>query len=327
MALSTKILFIIPLQIITILAYFPIAKKLKLYDVPNKRSSHSKITFRGGGIIIPISLIFYSIFFGFQNFYLILGVLIASAVSFYDDIKEANVFLRLICHFASVGLILMDITGEIQFLPLAIILIAIMSVAAVNAYNFMDGINGITGLYTLSIFETVFFYNSKIENVFDVNLLMILSIAVLIFGFYNFRTKALLFIGDVGSVSLGLLAVFYVLFLIVHNDEIIYLSMLAVYGIESGLTIFYRLLKGQNIFQPHRMHLFQDLVNIAKLPHLLVSFIYTIIQVLINFGMFLCIKQGFTGYLYLTYVLILLICSYIILKYQIHKRLVKPNYE
>jgi len=327
LALSTKILFIIPLQIITILAYFPIAKKLKLYDVPNKRSSHSKITFRGGGIIIPISLIFYSIFFGFQNFYLILGVLIASAVSFYDDIKEANVFLRLICHFASVGLILMDITGEIQFLPLAIILIAIMSVAAVNAYNFMDGINGITGLYTLSIFETVFFYNSKIENVFDVNLLMILSIAVLIFGFYNFRTKALLFIGDVGSVSLGLLAVFYVLFLIVHNDEIIYLSMLAVYGIESGLTIFYRLLKGQNIFQPHRMHLFQDLVNIAKLPHLLVSFIYTIIQVLINFGMFLCIKQGFTGYLYLTYVLILLICSYIILKYQIHKRLVKPNYE
>ena len=309
------------------LAYFPIARKLKLFDVPNERSSHSEVTFRGGGIIVPISLIFYSIFFGFQNHYLIIGVLVASAISFYDDIRGSNPFFRLTCHFAAVGLIMMDITNGIQFLPFVTIAIAILAVAAVNAYNFMDGINGITGLYTLSIYETVYFYDYKIEDVFDQNLIAVLTIALLIFGFYNFRTRAVLFAGDVGSVSLGLIAVFYVLFLVVHNDDIIYLSIVAVYGVESGLTILYRLLKRQNIFLPHRMHLFQDLVNIAKMPHLVTSFLYAIVQVVINFGMFLCIKEGYPGYLYLIYVLTLLSCSYIILKYQIHKRLVEPNEE
>lgn len=306
---------------ITILAYFPIAKKLKLFDVPNERSSHTKLTFSGGGIIIPVSLVFYSIFFGFNNYYLVAGVLIASAISFYDDLYGSNPFLRLIIHFIAVGLIMMDLMADIRLLPLVTILIAIISVAAVNAYNFMDGINGITGLYTLSIYETVFFYDYRIENLFDQNLLAILTIALLIFGFYNFRTNAILFAGDVGSVSLGLIAVFFVLYLIIHNNDIIYLSMMAVYGIESGLTIGYRLLKRQNIFQPHRMHLFQDLVNIMKIPHLLVAIGYAFVQVLINFGMFLCIKEGYPGYLYLIYVLIILSCTYIILKYQTHKRL------
>ncbi len=327
MDLSNKIFFIIPLQIITILAYFPIARKLNLYDVPNERSSHKNLTFRGGGIIVPISLIFYAIFFGLHNYYLIIGVLVASALSFYDDVKGSNAFLRLLCHFVAVGLVMMDITNGTQFLPFITILIAIIAVAAVNAYNFMDGINGMTGLYTLSIYETIFFYDYKIENVFDQNLIAILTIALIIFGFYNFRTRAVLFAGDVGSVSLGLIAVFYVLYLVIHNNNIIYLSMVAVYGVESGLTIFYRLIKGQNIFQPHRMHLFQDLVNIAKFPHLFVSFFYTIVQVIINFGMFLCIREGYFGYLYFTYVLIILICSYIILKYQIYKRLVEPYEE
>lgn len=305
------------------LAYFPIARKLKLYDVPNSRSSHKNITFRGGGILVPISLIFYVIFFGFHHglskYYLLLGIMLASVVSFYDDFKGSNPFFRLIIHFVSVGLIMMDITDDYNFSPIIIIIIAIIAVAAVNAFNFMDGINAITGLYVLAFFETVLFFHYKIEKTFDPNFIIVIIIALLIFGFYNFRTKAILFAGDVGSVSLGLICVFYVLYLILHTNNIIYLSMLAVYGVESGLTIFYRLIKGQNIFQPHRMHLFQDLVHATKLPHLLVSFLYTLVQVIINFGMFCCIKKGFEGYLYLSYVIILLIGLYIILKYHIFK--------
>ncbi len=325
MDISPKILTIIPLQIITILAFFPIARKLKLYDIPNERSSHKHVTFRGGGIIVPLSLLFYVLFFGFQNSFMIAGVLLASAISFYDDIKGSNPFVRLICHFISVGMVMMDITNGYHFLPFITILIAIIAVAAVNAYNFMDGINGITGLYTLSIYETIYFYNYKIENIFDPNLLLILTVALVIFGFYNFRSKAIMFAGDVGSVSLGLIAVFYILFLVVHNNNLIYLSIVAVYGVETGLTIIYRLMKGQNIIHPHRMHLFQDLVHIAKLPHLVVAFGYVIIQVIVNFGMFYCIRHQLNGLQFLTYIIILLSCCYIIIKYQIYKRYVEPN--
>lgn len=324
MKFAVEILYIIPLQIIIMLAYFPIARRLKLYDIPNERSSHSNIAFRGGGVIVPLSLILYLIFFGSDqnDFYLISGILLAASVSFYDDYKGANIFLRLMCHFVAVGLIMKQIAEDLPHEPLETILIAIVCVAAVNAYNFMDGINAITGLYTLSIYETIIVYQTYITPqvlLFNPNLLVILIIAIIIFGFYNFRSKALVFAGDVGSVSLGLLAVFYILKMIFYNEDIIYLSMVAVYGVESGLTIFYRLYKGQNIFQAHRMHLFQDLVNKVGFSHLKTSLLYTLVQVIINTGMLIAIYYHYPGYYYFTYIIILLVSLYIILKYHIKK--------
>jgi len=324
MKFSQEILYIIPLQIIIMMAYFPIARRLKLYDIPNERSSHTNIAFRGGGVIVPLSIILYLIFFGNRgnDLYLISGILLAAAVSFYDDYKGANVFLRLICHFVAVGLIMKQISEVLPKGPLEIILIAIVCVAAVNAYNFMDGINAITGLYTLSIYETIIIYQSYLTDrvhLFNPSLLIILIVAIIIFGFYNFRSKAIVFAGDVGSVSLGLIAVFYILKMIFYNENIIFLSMVAVYGVESGLTIFYRLYKGQNIFQAHRLHLFQDLVNKVGFSHLKTSLLYTLLQVIINAGMLIAIYYNFNGYLYFTYIIILLVSLYIILKFHIKK--------
>ena len=328
MIIDPKIFFIIPIQIVLMLAYFPIARKLNLYDIPNERSSHKNIAFRGGGIIIPLSLILYSLFFGFHDHWLISGVLVVSAISFYDDYTGANVFVRLTCHFVALGLLMMEMQESLnkfsQIAPILTILIAIIGVATINAYNFMDGINALTGLYTLSVYETVFYYSYYFQNepskMFNLSLLAILTVALLIFGFFNFRTKAVLFAGDVGSVSLGLISVFYVLKLISSNTDIIYLSMLAVYGVESGLTIIYRLYKRENIFQAHRKHLFQDLVNKVGLSHLTTSLLYTGLQVIINAGMFLALSKGIPGYNYFAFVIMMLVCIYIILKYQIHQR-------
>lgn len=317
MELSNKILAIIPLQILAILVYIPIARRLNLYDIPNERSSHKINVIRGGGVIIPFSVILYSIFFGLQN-YFIIGILLASLISFVDDITPVNAFIRLGIHFLSVGFIFMDINTNISYSPLIVILVSVLAVAAVNAYNFMDGINGMTGLYTITIYETIFFYNYKFIHLFDSNLIIVLSIAILIFAFFNFRTNAIMFAGDVGSVSLGLIAVFYILFLVVYTKSLVFLSILAVYGVESGLTILHRMYKKQNIFQAHRMHLFQDLVNIARIPHLKVSLYYSIVQILINIGMFMCIKCKFPGYLYFIYITLVLIAAYIIIKFYIH---------
>lgn len=309
------------------MAYFPVAKKLKLYDIPNERSSHSNIAIRGGGILIPFSFTFYSIFFDFQYLHLYLGVVIVSVISFLDDYKGANVLLRLICHFFAVGLMMVDIPAFSSplnsnvYLPLYFMIIAIVAVAAINAYNFMDGINAITGLYTLSVYGTLLYYNYAVNSFMDSNILVVLTVALLLFGFFNFRTRATLFAGDIGSVSLGLISVFLVLNLIDHNNnDLIYLSMLSVYGVESGLTIFYRLYKRQNIFQAHRIHLFQDLVHKVGFSHLKTSIIYTVLQILINIGMFAALYLNYPGYIYFIYVITLLVGFYIILKFRIHKQ-------
>lgn len=304
--------------------YIPIAKKLNLYDVPNERSSHYDKVIRGGGIIVPVSLIFYSLFFGLHH-YFIMGVMMAAIISFVDDITPVNAFVRLGIHFIAVGFIFMDINAGVNYSPVIVIIVSVLAVATVNAYNFMDGINGMTGLYTITIYETVFFYNYKISHLFDPNLIIILTIAIIIFSFFNLRTNALMFAGDVGSISLGLLAVFYVLYMVVYSHSIIYLSILAVYGVESGMTILHRMYRKQNIFHAHRMHLFQDLVNIVGIPHIKVSLYYSIIQIVINIGLFMSIKCNFPGYLYFIYITLVLIALYTIIKFYIHNNSEKFN--
>jgi UDP-N-acetylmuramyl pentapeptide phosphotransferase/UDP-N-acetylglucosamine-1-phosphate transferase len=127
---------------------------------------------------------------------------------------------------------------------------------------------------------------------------MILSI--LVFGFFNFRKKAKCFAGDVGSVSLGYFLIFLMLGCMFHfwqtnQSELIlnhstyngfdfkYILFLSLYGLDSILTIVQRLYLKENIFKPHRKHLYQLLANELRMPHLLVSLIYAILQILISF--------------------------------------------
>ena len=57
---------------------------------------------------------------------------------------------------------------------------------------------------------------------------------------------------------------------------------LSVYGIDSAITIIQRLLKRENIFKPHRTHLYQYLANENKWSHLFISAIFSLIQLIIN---------------------------------------------
>jgi hypothetical protein len=104
-----------------------------------------------------------------------------------------------------------------------------------------------------------------------------------VFLFFNFRTKALCFSGDVGSLSIALLILFLLFKLIVFTGQPIYAFLLIVYGIDSGYTLVSRKLKGEDIFKPHRSHLYQLFVHTKGYSHLFVSFLYSIIQLGINY--------------------------------------------
>jgi hypothetical protein len=58
--------------------------------------------------------------------------------------------------------------------------------------------------------------------------------------------------------------------------------LFAVYSVDSGLTIFNRLLKKENIFKAHRQHLYQYLANEKEWPQLLVSAVYIFVQAIIS---------------------------------------------
>jgi UDP-GlcNAc:undecaprenyl-phosphate GlcNAc-1-phosphate transferase len=307
---------IIQILIITILLfsvqllYMKVARRFQIVDHPNVRSSHSVSTITGAGVIFIVAMLSYSIFYKINYNYFLAGLFIAGLVSFLDDLKPINYKIRILCHSVAVTLLFSEL--DIFTLPgYVLIILFIITIGIVNAINFMDGINGMTGSYAFITLGTLLYINEYLVEDFSSNSLIITAmVAVAVFNFFNFRTRAKCFAGDVGSVSNAFILIFLIGKLILASGNVAYILLLFVYGLETVTTIFFRLLRKENIFEAHRSHYFQFLVNEKKIPHLYVSSGYAIIQLLFNvilvFSLIYSVAAVITFTLVATYVFVVL---------------------
>jgi len=262
------------------LLYFRLADKFNIIDKPNQRSSHGIITLRGGGVVFYIGALFYFFISGFQYPWFFLGLTIMSVISFLDDVFTLSNKIRLLFHFVAV--LLMAFQLELFNMPWFYLLtMFIIVVGVINAYNFMDGINGITVCYSLAVGSLLILVNKQ-DFFIEMDLLYYTILALIVFSFFNFRTKAKCFAGDVGAISIAFILLFALGSLIIKTGNLIYILFLSVYGIDAVWTIIRRLYLKQNIFEAHRSHLYQFLGNEAGINKLLISFLYGIIQFLIG---------------------------------------------
>ena len=300
--------------IVAQLAYFRIAGHFNIIDKPNERSSHKLHTLRGGGIIFYIGAVFFFIISKFEYPWFFLGLTLISIISFADDIKQISPKLRMLIQFA--GILLLFFQTGLFTLPLYTIIIAlIIFVGILNAFNFMDGINGITGAYSLAVLGALWYINAYLIEFVNPQLIYISILSLLVFNFFNFRTKAKCFAGDVGSVTIAFIILFLLGLLMYKTLDLSYIVLLAVYGVDSVLTIVHRIILKEKLMEPHRKHLFQLLANEKKIPHLVVSSIYAIVQLVI-FGGLLVFKND--SYLYLIAVILILSILYIVVKRRIY---------
>jgi UDP-N-acetylmuramyl pentapeptide phosphotransferase/UDP-N-acetylglucosamine-1-phosphate transferase len=160
-------------------------------------------------------------------------------------------------------------------------LLSIMLVAIFNVYNFMDGINGMNGLYSLAVIIPLLLSE---KNIPLQSLEIYIVLALIVFLFFNCRRTAVCFSGDVGSITLSVMLSFLILRRIVNTENLAYIGLLLIYGIDASFTILRRLLKGENIFRAHRTHLYQFLCNELKIPHVQVSEAYALLQFIIGLG-------------------------------------------
>ncbi|MFT7034591.1 MAG: UDP-GlcNAc:undecaprenyl-phosphate GlcNAc-1-phosphate transferase [Cyclobacteriaceae bacterium] len=305
------------LLILIELLYLKLALKNNIFDKPNLRSSHITPTIRGGGIVIPLSVIFFFFISDFQYLYFVSGLMIISITSFYDDLRTLNNRIRIIIQI--VALLLMF--QELDFFDIEIWLIVvtlIVTLGAINAVNFMDGINGMSCTYGMVTLASIWYLDYFEFQIMPSPLFVSVLISLIVFATFNFRKHARCFAGDVGSISLGFVICFLLLSLIVSQQDLSIIVVLSVYGVDSVLTIIYRLLNKENIFKAHRKHLYQYLVNISGFPHLVVSTIYAVLQLSINLIFILNMKYlWFDPYTFLVFVLITLSSSYVFIKYNI----------
>ena len=271
--------------------YFPFAEKKGMLAGVNHRSSHTKPVITGAGFIFYISYVFYIISFIFSTWDvpwpLFIGISILAIVSFIDDLKDLWFFIRLVVQILAVILMLYQIYVEFSMEPFAmnaslLIILAIVgmifSVGFVNLYNFMDGLNGMMAGITISalfIFALIDFF---VVDFIDELLLLYTAIPTLIFAFLNARRQAICFAGDVGAIVLGYVMVYMLISLLMQTGNVVYIFIFASIYLEAGMTVIQRLLAGQNIFKPHRIHMFQLLCNEHKHHHVKISALYALNQ-------------------------------------------------
>ena len=145
----------------------------------------------------------------------------------------------------------------------------------------MDGINGITGFYSIVTILGLLGVNYY-ENLIDNDLLIYVLMSVVIFGFYNFRKKARMFAGDIGSISIAVLLCFVGALFLYKIKSPVLLLFISVYSVDAILTIIYRKSIGESLTEPHRKHIYQKMVHTLKYSHLSVAAIYGLLQLIIN---------------------------------------------
>jgi UDP-N-acetylmuramyl pentapeptide phosphotransferase/UDP-N-acetylglucosamine-1-phosphate transferase len=268
------------------LVYFKVADHFNIIDKPNQRSSHTKVTLLGGGIIFLFGAWLWAAFFGLKYPWFMAGLTLIALVSFIDDVHSVSNKVRLLVQFLAMFLMFHEL-GILQWNMWWMVLIAwVVCVGITNAYNFMDGINGITGAYSLSVLLPLIYVNAKTPFV-DMPLLIVTTLAVLVFCFFNFRKKAKCFAGDVGAVGVAFILIFALGKLVVMENDLTYIVFFTVYGVDSVLTICHRILLHEHLGEAHRKHAYQLMANELRIPHVMVSTLYMVMQLLISFGMIL----------------------------------------
>jgi len=173
--------------------------------------------------------------------------------------------------------------GELQLGVIGIVITFLWMIGLTNAYNFMDGIDGLAGGVALSAGIGWMWLASNMHNSFAFWVALAIAAGSLGFLGHNW-SPARIFMGDVGSTFLGYSFAVLPLLSSDRSGDALMIGTLLMWTIimDAGVTFIQRLIKRENVFAPHRSHLYQRLV-IAGYRHETVSSLYVSLTLVAGF--------------------------------------------
>lgn len=237
---------------------------------PNARSSHREPTPQGGGIAVIAAALSIStgpfLLFGEvlpRDLLLIFAATVLLAiVGGIDDVLPIPVAPRLLLQTLAVALVIASLPsnlGIIPFLPqwAERFLLLIGGLWFINVVNFMDGVDWITVTQTLTTgFGIILISIMGGLPVYVIVLAIALCGATLGFAPFN-KPVARLFLGDVGSLPLGLLLGWLLLMVALQGYLAAAVLLPMYYLADTTITLARRLLNGETIWHAHRQHFYQ----------------------------------------------------------------------
>lgn len=253
-----------------------VGERLRVLDVPNERSSHTRPIPRTGGVamatvvLVGIAVLAAADMIAPRLAWAMLpaGFLIA-VVGFVDDVRGVPAWIRLLAHMIGVGWFLMvsggppdfgiDLLERSDVARWAVTLIGF--VWLLNLFNFMDGIDGLAAseavFAPLGLIALAYWHQAAGSAL---TLPVIVAAAPLGFLRWNWP-PARVFMGDAGSGLLGFMI--GALVVIAAEDWGLSLAvsviLLGVFIVDSTTTLVRRILRGEKWYSAHRSHAYQKL--------------------------------------------------------------------
>jgi len=286
-----------------------IARKKHLVDEPGERRSHSVSTPSLGGIGIFVGTLFSILLWTpFKHFgdlqYILCAFIIIFLLGTKDDLDPVQPKKKFFVQVFAAGILvffaniritsLYGIFGieSISLIPSVFISLFII-IVIINAFNLIDGINGLSGSIGVLMaitFGTWFFLVDRVELA---AVSFALVGAILAFLYYNV-TPAKIFMGDTGSLFLGIVAAILAISFIEHHQDMVQskyafnsapavaVGILILPLFDTLRLVITRLISGKSPFKADRKHIHHLLLDMG-LSHMQATAILIAINMLFIF--------------------------------------------
>ena len=307
------------------LSYFLIPKirakalKLNLKDTPDIRSSHTMPVPTFGGVVFYISYILILFFAqsldsNHVSITLIASISILFFTGLLDDLRNLSPKIKFLCQIIGVALLMFQPDFRILSfhgfmgiyeIPLYVSVGGSMFflLGLINAFNLIDGIDGLTGITGVIVAS---FYSYMLYNLgyfFYLSISLATIATLLAFLRFNFSNKRKIFMGDTGSLVIGLVLGILTLKLLSVADDaysslsfyraqlpLFLIAVLFVPLLDTMRVMFLRLTSGVSMFKPDRNHLHHIIVDFG-LSHRKASFFIGFVNFSVALIMFFVIQK------------------------------------
>lgn len=237
---------------------------------PNARSSHRTPTPQGAGIAVVLATLLVGgiviVLAGSPDLTVPLTVFAAglfiAVVGFADDVRPLPVVPRLLLQAAAVAAVVFASPGELRIVPACPLVLerALLLIAGlwfVNLVNFMDGLDLMTAAEAVPIAMAVALLGS-LGHVPPATTIVAAALCGALLGFVPFnRPVARIFLGDVGSLPIGLLLGWCLLELALHQQFAAALLLPLYYLADATVTLLRRMARREAFWAAHRSHFYQ----------------------------------------------------------------------
>ena len=254
-----------------ILLLYPVLKRYALAK-PNARSSHLTPTPQGAGIaviaaVVAASAIAIALHAFPEGATLPLTIIVAAALAMacvgaIDDIRPLPIIPRLLLQAVIVAAVIYSLPKELRIVPvvpwsLERLILLLGGLWFVNLVNFMDGIDWMTAAEVIPLTATFALLGAAHAlPSYGAFLAAALGGAVVGFAYFN-RPIARVFLGDVGSLPIGLLLGWLLVLLAANGHLAAAILMPLYYLADATVTLLRRLIRSERVWQAHRTHFYQ----------------------------------------------------------------------